>query len=93
MSQSLWDSLDSATQELIMECANEARDYQYEQIDTMLETLQAEMGSRRRHLLRGGYCRMAAACAPIYEKYVGTGEGQIDPELVEKIQQEAAAVA
>ena len=35
----------------------------------------------------------AAACAPIYEKYVGTGEGQIDPELVEKIQQEAAAVA
>ena len=93
MSQSLWDSLDSATQELIMECANEARDYQYEQIDTMLETLQAEMEADGVTFYKVDTAEWAAACAPIYEKYVGTGEGQIDPELVEKIQQEAAAVA
>lgn len=76
-----------------MECANEARDYQYEQIDTMLETLQAEMEADGVTFYEVDTAEWAAACAPIYEKYVGTGEGQIDPELVEKIQQEAAAVA
>lgn len=61
--------------------------------DNMLETLQAEMEADGVTFYEVDTAEWAAACAPIYEKYVGTGEGQIDPELVEKIQQEAAAVA
>ena len=34
----------------------------------------------------------AAACEPIYEKYVGDGDGMISQELVDQIREEAASV-
>ena len=92
MSQGLWDSLDTATQDLIMECANEARDYQYEQIDQMLESLQDEMEADGVTFYEIDTAEWAAACEPIYEKYVGDGDGMISQELVDQIQEEAASI-
>lgn len=93
ISQTLWDSLDEDTQALIMECANEARDYQYRYIDAMLNTLQDEMEDGGVTFYDIDTAAWGAACAPIYEKYVGTGTGQINPDLVSAIQSEVAAIS
>lgn len=90
MSQALWDSLDAATQDLIAECAKEARDYQYDHIDSMLVSLQSEMEAAGVTFYDIDTTAWADACAPIYEKYVGSGANQISPDLVAKIQAEAA---
>jgi tripartite ATP-independent transporter DctP family solute receptor len=93
MSQSLWTSLDSATQDLIMECAKEARDYQYTTIDTLLTDLQSKMEQAGVTFFDIDTTEWSNACKPIYDKYVGTGDGQVNPDLVSKIQSEAAKVA
>lgn len=93
MSQTLWDSLDADTQNLIVECANEARDYQYDYIDKMLVSLQTEMETAGVTFYDIDTTEWANACKPIYDKYVGTGADQIDPNLVAQIQSEAAQVS
>lgn len=92
MSQALWDSLDADTQSLIMECAAEARDYQYEYIDEMLDSLQTELEADGVTFYEIDTAEWADACAPIYEKYVGTNSDQISPDLVSAIQAETVAV-
>ncbi|BAL01262.1 putative transporter [Oscillibacter valericigenes Sjm18-20] len=93
MSQTLWDSLDADTQNLIVECANEARDYQYDYIDDMLVSLQTEMEAAGVTFYNIDTTEWADACAPIYDKYVGAGANQIDPNLVAQIQSEAAQIS
>ena len=85
-------SLDSAMQDLIMECTEETREYQLDYIDEMLETQEADMAAQGVTFYDIDVEEWAAACQPIYDEYVGTGAGQIDPDLVSEIQAEIEAL-
>ena len=89
-SKSLWDSLSEDIQQLVMECAEEAREYHYQICDEQLAEYMAEMEANGAEFIEIDQTEWEAAVQPVYEKYVG--EGGIDPVLVEAIQTDVEAV-
>lgn len=88
--KSLWDSLSEDIQQLVMECAEEAREYHYQICDEQLAEYMAEMEANGAEFIEIDQTEWEAAVQPVYEKYVG--EGGIDPVLVEAIQTDVEAV-
>lgn len=88
-SKSLWDSLPEDIQQLIVECADEARDYHYEVCDEQLSEYMDEMEAKGATFIEIDQAEWEAAVEPVYEKYVGA-DG-IDPALVEAIQADVEA--
>ena len=83
----LWNSLPADIQELVMECANEARDYHYQVCDEQLAEYQKTMEENGATFIDVDLDEWIAAVQPVYDKYVG--DGGIDPALVEAIQADA----
>lgn len=85
----LWNGLPANVQELVMECANEARDYHYEVCDQQMSEFRANMEANGATFIDIDTEEWSAAVQPVYEKYVG-GDG-IDPALVDAIRADIAA--
>lgn len=79
----LWNSLPADIQQLVIDCANEARDYHYTVCDEQMADFRAKMEAAGADFTEINAEEWSNAVQPIYEKYVGA-DG-IDPALVEAI--------
>lgn len=84
----MWNALPANVQELVIECANEARDYHYEVCDEQMEEFRADMEANGAVFIEIDTDEWANAVQPVYDKYVGA-DG-VDPALVEAIQADIA---
>ena len=84
----MWNSLPENVQQLVTECAEEARDYHYTVCDEQLEDFQKKMEEAGVKFIDVDTDEWAAAVEPIYEKYVG--EGGVSQELVDAIRADIA---
>ena len=90
MNLDLWNSLSEEDQAIVMEAANEARDYHYEVCDEILSTCEADMEENGATIIKVDPSLFAPKVESMYDEFVG--EDGIDPELVEKLQEEAEAL-
>ena len=67
-SKSLWDSLSEDIQQLVMECAEEAREYHYQICDEQLAEYMAEMEANGAEFIEIDQTEWEAAVQPVYEK-------------------------
>lgn len=88
MSQKLWDSLPSDIQQIVQEAADEARDYEREQVTTAMDDCQSKMEAAGCTFYDVDKTEWSAAVKDVYSKYVG--DNGIDSNLVSSIQAEAA---
>lgn len=84
----MWNSLPANVQELVIECANEARDYHYEVCDEQMEEFRSNMEANGATFIELDTDEWVEAVQPVYDKYVGAAG--IDPTLVEAIQADVA---
>ncbi|MGE4485516.1 MAG: TRAP transporter substrate-binding protein [Oscillospiraceae bacterium] len=85
MAQTLWDSLPAEYQDVIMQAAAESRDYERDLLDQWNSELIGkleELGMEVNEIDRDAFVE---ATKPVYDKYVGDGEGQVPASLVESI--------
>lgn len=85
----MWNSLPENVQQLVTECAEEARDYHYTVCDEQLEDFQKKMEEAGVTFIDVDTDEWAAAVEPIYDQYVG--EGGVSADLVAAIQADIAA--
>ncbi len=85
----LWNSLPADIQTLVVQCAEEARQYHYEVCDEQMADFRGKMEEGGATFIEVDTTDWAAAVEPIYENYVG--EGKIDPALVDAIRADVAA--
>ncbi len=85
MSQTAWDSLPAEYQEIIQECAFEARDYERQLLEDINTCRESELAGLGMQITQIGVAEWAPAFQPVYDKYVGDGK-LIDGGLVEAIQ-------
>ena len=85
----MWNSLPADIQELVIECANEAREYHYEVCDEQLAEYQTTMEENGATFIDVDLTEWIDAVQPVYDKYVGA-DG-IDPAVVEALQADATA--
>ncbi len=85
----MWNSLPADIQDLVIECANEARDYHYEVCDEQLADFRAKMEEGGATFTEVDTDEWAEAVQSVYDKYVG--EDGIDPALVDAIRADVAA--
>ena len=85
----MWNSLPADIQELVIECADEARDYHYQVCDEQLAEYQTTMEENGATFIDVDLDEWIAAVQPVYDQYVG--DGGIDPALVEALQADATA--
>lgn len=84
----MWNSLPANVQELVIECANEARDYHYEVCDEQMAEFRSNMEANGATFIDIDTNEWVEAVQSVYDKYVGS-DG-IDPALVEAIQADTA---
>lgn len=85
----MWNSLPANVQDLVIECANEAREYHYQVCDEQMSEFRANMEANDAVFIEIDTDEWAKAVQPVYEKYVG--DGKINPALVEAIQADVTA--
>jgi tripartite ATP-independent transporter DctP family solute receptor len=86
MSQSLWESLPSDVQAIIIESAKEARIFELDAIDKAFETSRKGMEDAGATFYEIDAAEWSAAVEPVYEKYVGTMG--IEEDMVNRIKEE-----
>lgn len=79
----LWNSLPADIQSLVMECAEEAREYHYQVCNEQLADYRAKMEEKGVTFYEIDTAEWANAVQPVYDKYVGA-DG-VPSELVEAI--------
>ena len=90
MNLDLWNSLSEEDQAIVMEAADEARAYHYQVCDEILSTCEADMESKGATIIKPDPALFAPYVESMYDDFVG--EGKIDPELVQKLQEEVEAL-
>lgn len=89
VAEEFYDGLSLEDQKLIKECALEARDFERQTLDEMNALLLSELEGYGMEINEVDKAPFIEAVQPVYEKYVGTGEDQISPELLKSVQEGA----
>jgi len=85
MSMTFWDNLSPEYQQVILDSAIEAREYERGLLDEMNVKLLSEMTNRGMLLNDVNKAEFRQAVQPVYDKYVGSGKDQIPAELINAV--------
>lgn len=85
MSLDYYNSLPTEIQTAVVEAANEAKYYQRTVNDELEEELLKTLPEKGMQINEVDIAPFQEALAPVYEQFVGEGEGQVRPEVLEAV--------
>lgn len=85
MSLDYYNNLPEDIQQAVVEAANESKDYQRSINDEQEAEILASLPEKGMEINEVDMAAFQEKLQPVYDEFIGTGEGQVDPEIYEQV--------